>query len=118
MSQGIRMEKIPSKDVLSKQVKVTILNKHGKKIDEFFMRGGMNLWVFIRKHGLPIGSACSGVGVCAACDVKITPSQQKFVSTQNDFEKETLKRNTKPQDARLACLCRVYQDIEVQADYW
>jgi len=121
------MEKIPSKDVLNKQVKVTILNKHGKKIDEFFMRGGMNLWVFIRKHGLPIGSACSGVGVCGACDVKVIPSQQDnssvltqndSISIQNDFEKETLKRNNKPQDSRLACLCRVYNDIEVQADYW
>jgi ferredoxin len=115
------MEKIPSDDILKKQVKVTILNKHGKKIDEFFMRGGMNLWVFIRKRGLPIGSACSGVGVCGACDVKITAAssqQDEVVSAQNDFERETLKRNNKQEDSRLACLCRVYQDVEVQADYW
>lgn len=111
------MEKVPSKEILDKQVKVTVLNKDGKKIDEFFMRGGSNLWVFIRKHGLPIGSACSGVGVCAACDVKIR-SLPNSVSTQNDFEKNSLKRNNKDDSSRLACLCRVYNDIEIQADYW
>lgn len=112
------MEKVPTPDILSKQVKVTVLNKEGKKIDEFLMRGGTNLWVFIRKQGLPIGSACSGVGVCAACEIKVKEGVPDLLSLQNDFEKETLRRNNKPENSRLACLCRVYQDIEIQADYW
>ncbi|MES2615187.1 MAG: 2Fe-2S iron-sulfur cluster-binding protein [Bdellovibrionota bacterium] len=112
------MEKVPSNEVLGKQVKVTVLDKQGKIIDEFTMRGGMNLWVFLRKRGLPIGSACSGVGVCAACDVKIKELSENSISIKNDFEKESLQRNNKPTECRLACLCRVYNDVEVQADYW
>jgi ferredoxin len=112
------MEKVPSSTILSKLVKVTVLNKNGKKIDEFFMRGGTNLWVFIRKRGLPIGSACSGVGVCGACDIKVNERTPSSTSTKNNFEQETLKRNNKSEDSRLACLCRVYNDIEIQADYW
>ncbi len=112
------MEKVPSPQVFSRQVKVTILNKNGDKIDEFFMRGGMNLWVFLRKQGLPIGSACSGVGVCGACCVSVKGVGSECVSLQNEFEKETLLRNGKSSHLRLACLCRVYTDIGVQADYW
>ena len=112
------MEKVPSKEILNRQIKVTVLNKDGKKMDEFSLRGGTNLWVFIRKHGLPIGSACSGVGVCAACDVKVNELTPNSISPQNDFEKETLKRNHKSENSRLACLCRVYNDVEIQADYW
>lgn len=109
---------IPSDQVLNKQVKISLFNKEGKKINEFIMRGGMNLWVFIRKHGLPIGSACSGVGVCAACCITIKNENLNCVSPKNDFEKETLAQNSKPSHMRLACLCRVYDDLEVQADYW
>ncbi len=112
------MEKVPSAQTLSRTIKVTILNKNGEKIDEFSMRGGMNLWVFIRKRGLPIGSACSGVGVCGACCVKVTGTAAEYISAQNEFEKETLARNSKSTDMRLACLCRVYDDVTVQANYW
>ncbi len=112
------MEKIPSDEILSKTIKVTVLNKLGQKIDEFNMRGGTNLWVFIRKRGLPIGSACSGVGVCGACNIIVTESKAYSISVMNEFEIETLKRNNKSETSRLACLCRVYNDIEIQAEYW
>ncbi len=112
------MEKVPSNEILNKKIKVTVLNKDGKIIDNFSMRGGANLWVFIRKRGLAIGSACSGVGVCSACCLKIKERSQNCISTQNDFEKQSLKRNGKSIDLRLSCLCRVYGDIEIQTDYW
>ncbi|BBH51722.1 2Fe-2S iron-sulfur cluster-binding protein [Fluviispira sanaruensis] len=112
------MEKVPSKEILAKLITVTVLNKTGKKIDEFQMRGGSNLWVFIRKRGLPIGSACSGVGVCGACHLKVTEKNPQSISEKNNFEKETLANNQKSPDERLACLCRVSGDITIQADYW
>ncbi len=112
------MEKVPSQDILAKSIKITLINKSGYKIDEFNMRAGTNLWVFLRKRGVPIAAACSGVGVCGACNLKIKSNEPNAVSTQNDFEKETLLKNKKSSDYRLACLCRVFLDITVQADYW
>lgn len=112
------MEPIPSDEILKKIVFVTVLNKDGHKIDEFEMRGGMNLWVFLRKRGLPVGSACSGVGVCGACNIKVVGKKSNSLSPKNDFERSTLERNQKPDTERLACLCRVYDDVTVQADYW
>jgi ferredoxin len=99
-------------------VKITLFNKSGNRIDEFDMRQGTNLWVFLKKRGLPIGSACSGVGVCGACHLKINSSEKNAVSEQNEFEKNTLIKNQKPSTERLACLCRVFKNVEVQADYW
>lgn len=112
------MEDVPSQDILNRSVTITVLNKAGKQIDQFMMRGGTNLWVFLRKRGLPIGAACSGVGVCGACSLKISSTHANAVSEKNSFEIETLKRNAKPQRERLACLCRIYHDVTVQSDYW
>lgn len=112
------MEKIPSQKILENSVTITLINKSGNKIDEFNMRAGTNLWVFLRKRGLPIGAACSGVGVCGACSVKIIFEEPNAISKQNDFEKETLLKNNKFLENRLACLCRVFSNVTVQADYW
>jgi ferredoxin len=99
-------------------VTVTILNSKGNKIKEFSIRGGSNLWVFLRKNKVPIGSSCSGVGVCGGCDVKISSQRTECVSPVSDLEKETLSRNHKSNDLRLSCLCRVYEDICVKSNYW
>lgn len=110
-----------SEQNFSKNVTVRLLNKDGVEFDSFQMRSGMNLWVFIRKRGHPIGSACSGVGVCAACAVKLTPdstSAHAAASPQNDFERQSLERHGHSKDERLACLTRVFGDVTVQADYW
>ena len=96
------MEKIPSKEILNKKVKITILNKKGEKINEFFLRGGSNLWVFIRKFKIPIGSACSGVGVCGACCVTIKSTGNNAISPKNEFEKNTLQKNNISPDLRLS----------------
>lgn len=98
-------------------VTVRCVGKSGAILREFAMRGGLNLWVFLRKNGMPIGAACSGVGVCAACNVRVSPHEN--VSSSSDFEQESLTRHG--HDAatdRLACLCRVWGDVVVSADYW
>ena len=107
-----------SERILSQNISVRLFNKAGQKIDEFTMRAGSNLWVFLRKRGHPIGSACSGVGVCGACHVTVHSSPNVQVTLQNEFERETLSRNNIPIEQRLACLCRVFSDIDVSAEYW
>lgn len=101
----------------SRTVTVRCRTRDGRLVREFPLRAGLNLWVFLRKHGLPIGAACSGVGVCAACHVEVTPPEA--VSPAGEFERGSLSRNGKdPARQRLACLCRVVGDVEVVADYW
>lgn len=117
-AESITMEDAPNSNDLAIIVKVTLLNKSGEIFDEFNMRAGANLWVFLRKRGLPIGSACSGVGVCGACNVKIIRTSPQAISSQTNFEKETLEKNKKPQQERLACLSRIFHDITIQAEYW
>lgn len=112
------MEDLPSQNNLNHFVVITVLNKAGEQIDQFTIRSGANIWVFLRKRGLPIGSACSGVGVCGACSLKISSTHSNAVSEKNLFEIETLKRNGKSPQERLGCLCRIYHDVTVQSDYW
>jgi ferredoxin len=90
-------------------------------------RAGTNLWFQLRKHGIPIGSSCSGVGVCGACVVETRPVQEPkdgqgqpepstiqptSVSPETAFETESKSRHGVPSHCRLACLVRVWQDIE------
>lgn len=99
------------------KVTVRCTRLDGKVVRTFSMRGGLNLWVFLRKNGLPIGAACSGVGVCAACHVHVSPEGN--VTAAGEFEKDSLARNGRdPAVLRLACLCRVTGDVVVSADYW
>ena len=116
-AESFIMENSSTND-LAKIVKISLMNKSGEIFDEFNIRAGSNLWVFLRKRGLPIGAACSGVGVCGACNVKIIHMSPNSLSIQNNFEKETLQKNNKTQNERLACLTRVFQDITLQAEYW
>lgn len=110
----------PSPD-LSRRVRVVVRDRRGIEIDAFDVRAGSNLWVFLRKRGHALGAACSGVGVCGACDVSLTardPQDSNAVTIQTQFEKDTLRRNGKSESHRLACLCRVFDDVEVRAEYW
>lgn len=102
----------------SQKIRVIVSGLNGNIKSTFEMRKGSNLWVFLRKNNLNIGASCSGVGVCGACDVRISCSEAGAVNPKNEFESETLSRNSKAENHRLACLCRIYGDIEVTADYW
>lgn len=113
----MQTDKLPE-DVFLKTATVKLVAKDGAQIDEFSMRCGTNLWVFIRKRGQPIGSACSGVGVCAACHVEQVSGETNALSEQSDFEREQLARHGLPTSSRLACLCRVFGDVTVKATYW
>lgn len=76
-------------------------------------RKGTNLWYQLRKNGVPIGAACSGVGVCAACAIHIDTCPEGSISPETPFETESKSRNAIPKELRLACLVRVWDDITV-----
>jgi ferredoxin len=105
-------------DVFQKKVTITCLGKNGV-IKTFEARAGLNLWVLLRRNGLPIGAACSGVGVCAACDVEVTPTASIHPQVSSQFETDSMARNQKTAPGlRLACLLRVVADVTVRASYW
>ena len=104
------------KDQTTQHCVVTLQSKQGEILHTLSVRKGSNLWVVLRKHNIPVGASCSGVGVCGACDVHIVRGKTR--AEQNDFESQTLARNHKAPDARLACLCRISEDISVTAEYW
>lgn len=103
----------------SPNIEISVYSKDDQLLKKFYMRKGTNLWISLRKNGLPIGAACSGVGVCGACNIEIIESSNlKPVSPQNEFERSTLLRNGKNPEDRLACLTRVSDNLSIKADYW
>ena len=97
-------------------VTVFIQNNDKTEIKKFKMRKGTNLWFQLRKNGLSIGSACSGVGVCAACDVEIeilNPDQP--LSEETELEVNSKVRNGVSPQKRLACMVRIWSDVVVRS---
>ena len=87
-----------------KLVKVSLVSSSGQVFGQIEMRSNTNLWVNLRKQGIPIGASCSGVGVCAACDFKVLDGEEGL-SSKTPFETQSLSRNNKQESSRLACLC-------------
>lgn len=77
------------------------------------MRRGLLLWSQLRKAGLPIGSSCSGVGVCGACAVKVIKGHENL-QVEEEFERDVKVRNKIPGARRVACLVRVWGDATIQ----
>lgn len=99
-------------------IEISIFNKKDELVKTLSVRKGSNLWVMLRKNNVPIGSACSGVGVCGACCITPLTPNQDALSIQSEFERNTLIKNGKTSHARLGCLTRVYDNISIKADYW
>lgn len=98
-------------------VTVSVQDRLGTVVKEFQVRKGMNLWFQLRKHGLPIGAACSGVGVCAACDVEICSPEGSFtIDNESEFERSSKQRQGIDLSRRLSCLVRVWCDLIVKLD--
>ena len=109
---------INDKPDINEKIEISVHSKSGVFIKSFKIRKGTNLWVFLRKNNLPIGAACSGVGVCGACNIKINHKNNPNVSPPTELEKRTLLNNKKDPNDRLACLCRVFSDLSITAEYW
>jgi ferredoxin len=102
----------------SEKITVELRRKGGELLRTLSLRKGTNLWVALRRFGIPVGSSCSGVGVCGKCAVQIAPEFEAQLSPRTDLETQTLSRQGIDPAQRLACLCRVQGDVVVSADYW
>ena len=102
----------------SEKIKIELYRRTGELLKSISVRKGTNLWVGLRRFGIPIGASCSGVGVCGKCAVDITQSSESAVNAPSELEQHTVERQGLPSNSRLACLCRVTGDVSIQADYW
>jgi ferredoxin len=102
----------------SEKITIELYRRTGELLKAIRVRKGTNLWVALRRFGVPIGASCSGVGVCGKCAVEITRSTDCAVNTPSELEQHTVDRQGLPPHLRLACLCRVTDNVSIQADYW
>lgn len=102
----------------SEKIKIELLRSTGQHFKTLVVRKGANLWVSLRRFGVPVGASCSGVGVCGKCGVEIKSVIQDSVSAETELEQHTRERQGLSDEVRLACLCRITGDVTVSADYW
>ena len=102
----------------SEKINIELRRKGGELLRTFALRKGTNLWVALRRFGVPVGSSCSGVGVCGKCAVQIDPESEEVVNPRTELENQTIERQGLDSGQRLACLCRIKGDVTVSADYW
>ncbi|NBO38773.1 (2Fe-2S)-binding protein [bacterium] len=102
----------------SEKVTLELRRKSGEILKTLLLRKGVNLWVALRRFGIPVGASCSGVGVCGKCAVRNLGGQGIELTPRTELEEQTLSRQGLASDLRLACLCRVNADTAIQADYW
>jgi ferredoxin len=70
--------------------------------------------------GLPVASSCSGRGACGRCVIEVLEGAGAL-SRPTLREGRVLRRNGRPEGARLACRCRVTDPqlrIVVRTGYW
>lgn len=102
----------------SEKIKIDLIRSTGQHFKTLVVRKGANLWVSLRRFGVPVGASCSGVGVCGKCGVEIKSSTHNSVSAATELEQHTRERQGLSNEVRLACLCRVMEDVTISADYW
>ena len=109
---------------VERRIKIRVGETRGdpKTPRDIVARPGTNLWFQLRKHGIPIGSSCSGVGVCGACAVQVRPLEAAdaadttgpALSEETPFEHDTKARHGIASQKRLACLVRLWGDVVVE----
>jgi 2Fe-2S ferredoxin len=104
--------------VVSEKVSVELRKKTGEVFKTLSVRRGVNLWVALRRFGIPVGASCSGVGVCGKCAVRILSEDGQPLGSQTEFELQTLAKQGLSAELRLSCLSRVDSDVVISADYW
>jgi 2Fe-2S ferredoxin len=76
---------------------------------------GARLYEVIRGAGLPLGGACAGEGICAACGVRVLSGDP---GPEGPLERRRKAENGVRAELRLACLVRLRGDLTVRAPYW
>jgi len=76
----------------------------------YTVEGGNNLLSTLRSENIFIPSACGGKGSCGYCKVIITEGGGPILATEMPLlTKDEIKQNT-----RLACQCKVKQNIKIE----
>ena len=70
----------------------------------------------LRAH-LPLARSCRGVGVCAACRVRVVSGAEHLLS-QGAAEVALAARQALRPDERYACLARAVGDVVISTTYW
>jgi ferredoxin len=79
-------------------------------------RGGTILRAAVRAR-MRLGRACRGVGVCAACAVRVVAGAE-HLEAPTPVERRLLARRPLPAGERYACQARVLGDVTVTTAYW
>ncbi|MBQ8497908.1 MAG: DUF4445 domain-containing protein [Clostridia bacterium] len=74
---------------------------------------GMTALEAVRFADIPIYSPCGGNGTCGKCRAKITGN----ISVMDEREKNFLSEEEREKGIRLACMCRLYGDFEIDIQY-
>jgi ferredoxin len=67
------------------------------------------------KAGLRIGQSCRGIGICAACKVRVLEGE---VDSPHEIERELMQRVPIAPDERYSCRARVVGPCSITTTYW
>ncbi len=70
----------------------------------------------MRAH-LPVARSCRGVGVCAACRVRVVEGAENL-APMSPLEEALARREPLRPNERYACLARVLGDCTITTTYW
>lgn len=87
--------------------KITV-EKDGEE-NSFEVQGGQPLLSYLIEAGYEINSSCGGRGTCGYCKVRVTEGGGQLLPTEEIF----MSRAEKANNMRLACQCKVKNDIKI-----
>lgn len=87
--------------------KITV-EKDGEE-NSFEVQGGQPLLSYLIEAGYEINSSCGGRGTCGYCKVRVTEGGGQLLPTEEIF----MSRAEKANNMRLACQCKVKNDIRI-----
>jgi len=67
------------------------------------------------KAGLPLGQSCRGIGICAACKVRVLDGE---VAAPDELERALIQRVPIASDERYSCRARVVGPCSITTTYW
>ena len=102
-------------------ITLRLLDGKGQEVRREQVRSGTNPWALIRRWHLPIGAACSGVGICGACAVTVLEGMEHF-EAPSELEERTKTLQGKGDSTRILCLCRLKKEgpgvVTLQSFLW
>jgi 2Fe-2S ferredoxin len=81
------------------------------------VKSGTNLMQAAIDAGLPVGSSCGRVGICAKCQMLVLDGMPNL-SLPNATEKELQRRDQLAADIRISCQTKILGNAIVKTTYW